>query len=156
MHVAPLADPIHALSGCRVSLELGDCFDPVPLYRVPPTRDLEYLDILQWAADYQACDTLQMHCTTGERFGERQLVGHDSSLTAQGREICRRLSAKTGLPAYYYLHNSRGRSLRDERRRRCPGCRRNWSMAEPWHGRFDFKCERCLLLSNIATNVVAR
>jgi predicted nucleic acid-binding Zn ribbon protein len=47
-----------------------DCFGIVPLYRLPPVHDHEHLVLLQWAADYRACDTLQMHCTTDERFAE--------------------------------------------------------------------------------------
>src|SRR5687767_3395807 len=54
-------------------MRCGDCFRPVPLYELPHVHDHEHLGILHWAADYQACDTLQMHCTTGERFAEAQL-----------------------------------------------------------------------------------
>ncbi len=136
-------------------LRCGNCFDPVALYRVPATKDFEYLDVLQWAADYKACDTLQMDCTTGERFGEQQLVRHDSSLSVRGRQICRRLAENTNVPTYYYLHKSRGRSLGAERRRRCPNCHGDWLLAERWHNRFDFRCDDCRLLSNVASNVAA-
>ncbi len=136
-------------------LRCGNCFDPVALYRVPATKDFEYLDVLQWAADYKACDTLQMGCTTGERFGEQQLVRHDSSLSIRGRQICRRLAERTNAPTYYHLHKSRGRSLGAERRRRCPNCHGDWLLAERWHNRFDFRCDDCRLLSNVASNVAA-
>lgn len=68
-------------------LRCADCFQSVPLYRVPHMQN-EDCDVLMWAADYQSCDTLQMQCTTGERFGERQLYRHDSSLSRHGIKIC--------------------------------------------------------------------
>ena len=111
----------------------GTCFDPVALYRLPFTHDEEHLDVLQWAADYRACDTLQMHCTTGERFAEEQLARHDSSLSMQGREITRALSGLLKVPVYYYLLKSRGRSRGVELGRRCPSCTGSWRLDKPWH-----------------------
>lgn len=134
-------------------LRCGACFLPVPLYLVPHTHDEEYCDVLSWVADYRACDSLQMHCTVGERFGEQQLLRLGSALSRQGLEICRALEGKTGRKVYYYLHKSRGRSPGTERRRRCPGCGGDWLLEEPWHGLFDFRCDACALLSNIASSL---
>ena len=131
----------------------GDCFNPVPLYRIPTCSSGEHLDILHWRADYKACDTLQMHCTVGERFAEQQLYRHDSSLSERGREICHELAKRTGQSTHYYLHKSRGRSTADERRRRCPNCEEDWLLAEAWHGLFEFRCDNCHLLSNIACSL---
>lgn len=128
----------------------GDCFDPVPLYELPHTHDHEHLNILQWADDYRACDTLQMHCTTGERFGERQVGQHDSPLSRNGRELAKNLSERTGLAVYYYLARGRGISLEQEQSRRCPSCGGAWLLDERWHGLFDFRCDACHVLSNIA------
>jgi predicted nucleic acid-binding Zn ribbon protein len=72
----------YLLSGTPV--RCGACFAPVPLYQLPHTQGEEHLNVLHWASDYRACDTLQMHCTTGERFSEFQLYRHDSSLSRQG------------------------------------------------------------------------
>jgi predicted nucleic acid-binding Zn ribbon protein len=127
-----------------------DCFDPVPLYRLPHIRDQEHLGILHWASDYRACDTLQMGCTTGERFGEHQLFRHDSSLNREGRDLCRDLEEATGVPVFYYLHKSRGRSLAAEEARRCPSCGSEWRLAAQLHKLFDFRCDACRLLSTIA------
>jgi len=91
----------------------GDCFGPVPLYELPFTQDFEHLDVLHWAADYRACDTLQMHCTTGERFAEAQLGRFDSSLSKQGRGIASRLSALAGVPVYCFLMKARGATALD-------------------------------------------
>jgi predicted nucleic acid-binding Zn ribbon protein len=120
-----------------------DCFQPVPLYRLPHLHDQEHLVLLQWAADYRACDTLQMHCTTGERFGEEQLYRHDSALSRNGRDLYSRLEQRTGTPVYYFLHKTRGRSHAAELERRCPSCDSKWLLAKRLH----------LLLSAIASSV---
>lgn len=133
-------------------LRCGHCFGPVPLWRVPTRHDDEHLGVLHWQADYQACDTLQMHTGTGERFGERELVRHDSSLSLRGRRLCLDLSGSLAIPVFYYLHKSRGRSRNSERARRCPGCDGDWLLPERRHI-FDFKCDTCRLLSNFACNV---
>lgn len=133
----------------------GTCFMPVPLYRLPHTHDFEHLNILHWAADYRACDTLQMHCTTGERFAEAQLFRHDSSLSRNGRAVATKLAAATGLPVYYFLFKARGRSRAHELRRRCPECGDAWLLPERWHNNFDFRCVRCGLLSNVACSLAA-
>lgn len=126
-----------------------DCFCPVPLYTLPKTYHDEYLDLLHWLADYQACDTLQMHCTTGERFAEQQLLRHDSSLARNGRELAAKLEQLTGIPVYYFLLKMRGRSKKVERGRRCPACGGNWLLPEPLHDYFDFQCIPCRLLSHV-------
>jgi predicted nucleic acid-binding Zn ribbon protein len=132
----------------------GDCFKFIPLYRIPPTcDDNEYYDLLQWQADYQACDTLQMHCATGERFGTRELSEVNSSLSQRGRKICQKIEQLTQTPTYYYLYRSNsGRNLAAEQSRKCPACGKAWALAEPFHF-FDFRCDPCRLLSNISWNL---
>lgn len=130
-----------------------DCFRPVPLYRLPHFHDAEHLGLLQWAADYRACDTLQMHCTTGERFGEGQLYRHDSSLSRNGRDICARLEAVLRRPVYYWLRKVRSRSRQEELARRCPACGGAWRLEQRLFSLFDFRCEPCRLLSAIACDV---
>lgn len=134
-------------------IRCGACFMPVSLFRLPYTHDFEHFNVLSWAADYRACDTLQMHCTTGERFGESQLLKHDGSLSREGREIARRLAVAAGIPVYYYLFKARGRSNADELRRTCPECGGSWFQSTPWHELFDFRCDQCGLLSNIACSL---
>ncbi len=134
-------------------LRCGACFGEVPLYRVPRGPSDEHLDLLQWMADYQACDTLQMHCTVGERFGERQLREWDSALSRLARELAADIVERTGVPVFTYLHRMHGRSLAAERRRPCPGCGAAWLLDEQLHGRFDQRCEACHLLGNLAADV---
>jgi predicted nucleic acid-binding Zn ribbon protein len=133
-------------------LRCGRCFGPVPLYRIPPVHDDEHLGVLHWQADYKACDTLQMHTGTGERFAEQELFRHDSSLSLRGREVCDSLEQLAKIPVYYYLHRTRGRSRKLEQERTCPSCASAWLLPERLHI-FDFRCDRCKLLSNIACNV---
>lgn len=133
-------------------LRCARCFCPVPLYQVPPTYQDEYWDLRHWEADYQCCDTLQMHCTVLERAAMKEMSRLDSNLTRAGLEICRKISKATKQSVYYYLYRHDGRSLSSERKRLCPGCGGEWLLAEQWHI-FDFKCDSCHLVSNIANTV---
>jgi predicted nucleic acid-binding Zn ribbon protein len=132
-------------------VKCGSCFAHIPLYHLPKTSCSDgYSNVLAWMRDYQACDTLQMNCTTGERFGIRQMSDPHSSLSKQGRKICDRLTALTTKPTYYNLYRYKSRSmLTTERQRKCPSCNGEWLLDEQWH-RYDFKCEVCRLVSNIA------
>ena len=132
-------------------LRSGATFSPVPLYSIPPTYDnCEYYDILCWQSDYQACDTLQMNCVTGERFALRQMSDVHSSLSERGRMICDHITELTSLPTYYYLHRYKLRTQwRKEIQRRCPNCGGTWLLDQSWH-LFDFKCDACRLLSVVS------
>ena len=131
----------------------GACFLPVPLYLLPYIRGEEHYDIISWVSDYRACDSLQLGCTVGERFGEQQMFRLGSALSQEGLEICRALEGKTGRKVYYYLHKSRGRTLGTEQRRRCPSCGGEWLLEESWHRMFEFRCDVCALVSNIASSL---
>lgn len=134
-------------------LRCDDCFGEVPLHTVPTDDSQEHLSLLHWRDDYQACDTLQMHCTVGERFGERQLADVQSALTREGRRLAAELEERAGIPIFYYLSNGPGRSRASEQARVCPGCGGDWLLAEPRHDLFDFRCPPCRLLSNVAWSV---
>ncbi|MCB1783562.1 MAG: DUF2310 family Zn-ribbon-containing protein [Alphaproteobacteria bacterium] len=54
---------------------------------------------------------------------------------------------------YYYILKSSAKSYDAELLRNCPGCGGDWHQEQPLHDIFDFMCERCGLLSNIAFNV---
>lgn len=128
----------------------GKCFCPVPLYMLPKTYDDEYSDICSWASYYQACDTLQMGCVVGERFGFQQMSNLDSDLSVLGIAVCRNIRQVTGIPTYYYLYRYAGKGKRFERARKCPSCGGEWLLDEPMHNLFDFQCKECRLLSNMA------
>ena len=55
----------------ELPVRCGDCFGPVPFYRLNAADHGEYLFIRHWTANYQACDTLQMKCSVGESFAQR-------------------------------------------------------------------------------------
>lgn len=132
-----------------------DCFHPVALYRFKPMASGEFSELISWQSDYQSCDSLQMNCTVLERAASREVANVDSQLTAAGLAHCKTLAAASELPFYYYLQRSHGRGQRAELKRRCPSCAGEWHLAERLHGLFDFKCDRCHLLSNVAFEVRA-
>jgi predicted nucleic acid-binding Zn ribbon protein len=134
-------------------LRCGDCFGVVPLYKIPYTYDDEYYDIIIWTSDYQACDSLQMNCSTGERFGTQQISRHDSSLSKRGIEICSKISKVTGIKTYYYLYRNTSLGRNAELNRKCPSCGGEWLIDNPLHDKFDFCCNKCSLLSNISWSV---
>jgi predicted nucleic acid-binding Zn ribbon protein len=143
-------------AGFEPSIICGDCFHPIPLYRIPyevslPQKSGLHDRINTWQGNYKACDQLNMNCTVGEAFALRQMGRLDSPLSAQGIGICRDIERLTGVPTYYYLHRYRGRSAKFERARRCPGCGGEWLLVHPPHI-FGFKCDPCRLLSNIAVS----
>src|SRR5262245_25119598 len=61
-----------------------DCNGIFPLYRLPRSTTGEYSALLSWWRNYQACDTLQINCTVGERFGMRQMSHPTSELSRSG------------------------------------------------------------------------
>lgn len=132
------------------SVRCMNCSGIVPLYHLPPLAFGDYSALLSWQADYRACDTLQMNCTVGERFAEREMSALNSSLTKSGLKVCREIEGLTGRPVYYYLYRAKGRNRAAEMKRTCPSCGGIWLLAEPLHGKFDFKCDTCHLLSNVA------
>lgn len=131
-------------------LRCGSCFGPVPLYRVPTEPGREHVDVLGWQDDYRACDTLQMHCGVGERFGERQMRDVGSALTRFGRELCASLELRLGAPVYYVLYDPRLRLRGASPKRPCPICGGAWLLAEPLHGFIRSRCEPCRLLGGSA------
>jgi predicted nucleic acid-binding Zn ribbon protein len=132
----------------------GGCFNPIPLYAFPTTGYAgDYHDILQWQGTYQAMDWLWIGSGAGERFGHDQMARHNSPLSKDCRDVARTLEHRARRPVYYHLAKALARSNRQERARRCPSCGRRWLLDEPLHNIFDFKCDRCRLLSNIAWDV---
>lgn len=131
----------------------GENFNPIPLYYLPKTYEDEYYDIISWQTNYQACDNLWMNSSVGEKWANKQLVDVDSALSKEGLEICQKLYHATQIPVYYYLHKYYGKSHQAERQRKCPKCGGEWLLDEPLHDLFDFKCDTCHLLSNIAFNI---
>lgn len=131
-------------------LRCGDCFSPVPLYRIPPTINGEYHDIITWQSDYQSCDHLQMNCSVAVRHAIHELSQIDSDLSMNGLEVCRNVYKSTNKPTYYYLMRVKDVDDIDyqDTRHTCPSCDKDWRIDFEWHDMFAYKCNHCLLLSN--------
>jgi len=130
-----------------------DCFGPIALYHMEPMASGEFNEIIVWQSDYQSCDRLQMNCTVLEEEATRELSKIDSGLNEVGLAHCETLAATSGRPFYYYLYSGVSESLQVELERRCPGCGNDWRLTSRLHDLFDFRCDRCGLLSNIAFDV---
>lgn len=132
----------------------GLCFGPVPLYTLPTTGEAgDFQDLLSWQSTYQAMDGLFIGSGVGEHYSHRQLSDVASPLSKDGRDLAARLESRVRRPVYYYLMKHFGTSDTRERRRRCPSCKKLWALAAPMHRIFDFCCEDCRLLSNVAFDV---
>jgi predicted nucleic acid-binding Zn ribbon protein len=131
-------------------LSCGDCFAPVPLYTTPHISGEDHYEIVCWESAYQAIDTLNLGSGVGERMAEREMGDATSTLSREGRAICEKITQKTGIPTYYFLYKYRGVNYTTEQKRKCPGCGGKWLLKQTLHGKFDFRCDKCLLLSMFA------
>lgn len=127
-------------------------FQPIPIHYLPKTnQDNEsYYNLICWQKDFQDCDSLQMRCVVGEQWALTQMSDVNSELSKQGLEICQILKEKLGKPVYYDLYQYY--ILSDEKNRKCPKCGGEWLLKEPLHDRYDFKCDKCYLLSNFGVS----
>jgi len=130
-----------------------DCFHPVALYRMKVMASGEFNELISWQSDYQSCDSLQMNCTVLEQEATRELSSIDSDLSKRGLAHCKALAGLNSRPFYYYLYSGESQSLQAELERLCPGCGGEWKLTSRLHDIFDFRCDRCSLLSNIAFDV---
>lgn len=133
-------------------VDCGNCNQPVPLYRLPVYHDYGYMPILSWESNYISCDTLQMNCEVGEIWAMKQMWDAHSQLSKQGREICRRIEELTNTPTYYYLFNYRRIRHKKDLERKCPVCNGEWILPQQLHNLFDFKCDKCRLVSSLSSN----
>ncbi|MCA0234619.1 MAG: Zn-ribbon-containing protein [Bacteroidetes bacterium] len=139
----------HALNDTGF-LECGTCNQIVPLYKLAQLNHDDRHEMLSWETNYKSCDNLQLNCTVGEKWATMQMSDPKSSLSKQGIAICQRIWEATEIPTYYYLHNYRRISLQKDKERLCPSCHGNWLLKEPLLDFYDFKCEKCKLLSTFS------
>lgn len=137
------------------AVRCGACFGPVSLYRLPATDVAvgSFQNLLFWVDAYQSLDELFIGSRAGERLAHAQLSRHDSELSKDGREVAAALEKKTHRPVYCFLSKYFGKSEATEQRRACPSCGGRWLLDEPLHRMFEFKCDKCRLLGNIASAV---
>jgi predicted nucleic acid-binding Zn ribbon protein len=131
-------------------IDCGTCNKIVPLYKLTHLNYQDRYDILKWERDYKSCDSLQLGCTVGEKWATKQMSDPTSQLSKQGIEICNRIRKITRIPAYYYLYNYRHISHDRDKARLCPSCNGKWLLRERLLDFYDFKCDKCRLLSSFS------
>jgi len=125
-----------------------DHFSPVPLYKLP--EDCRK-PLVKWQESQAACDQLQMNeLLTMEQKSVEQLSEFDSELMIKGRSAIKSITSATDIPVYLYLYRVGGESQEQELARKCPNCDSDWLLEQPMFGLFDFKCDGCLLVSNLS------
>jgi predicted nucleic acid-binding Zn ribbon protein len=132
------------------SIDCGTCNKVVPLYKLTQLSYNDRSDILNWERDYKSCDYLQLGCTVGEKWATRQMSDLTSQLSIEGIKICNRLRDLTGISTYYYLYNYRHISPEQDKARKCPCCNGKWLLKERLLDFYDFKCDKCRLLSSFS------
>lgn len=132
-------------------LSCGTCDKSIPLYKLPVYYDYGYMPILSWETNYVSCDSLQMNCEVGERWALNQMQEITSQLSKQGLEICKKIEELTSIPTYYYLHNYK-KFKGDQLIRPCPSCGKKWNLKAPLHGFYNFKCDKCKIVSTLSPN----
>lgn len=138
-------------SGSAISC--GDCFKIIPLYKLPKTccsDKEEYYDIISWKRAYNYCDSLFLNCIIKDTFFVQQMLNTNSELTKEGLKICKTIQECTSVATYYFLYKYYGKNIAKEKRRKCPICKGEWFLNERLHKSFDFKCDNCKLLANMA------
>lgn len=131
-------------------LRCGADLAPVPLYQLSsPNEDHEQL--IRWQLQYQALDEIQMQQSRVLfKTAERSMQQLHSELNSQGRRLARQLANQNNIKVYYALYSGSSKHCELESQKCCPGCGGSWRLTEPLLQLFDFKCDRCYLLSNIA------
>jgi predicted nucleic acid-binding Zn ribbon protein len=123
---------------------------PVPLYQLK-TAAVDHERLIRWQLQYQALDEIQMQQDRVLRkSAERSMQQLHSELNRQGRQLAKQLEIANNKAVYYALYSGSSTDCTQDASKRCPGCGSDWRLAQPLHNVFDFKCDPCRLLSNIA------
>ncbi len=157
-HTDPCPSPPAFILYCRFSqmnsvLYCAEHFAPVPLYRLcrSTAGNSDFESLIRWQLQFQALDEIQMQQDSLlQRQAERALQQPHSKLNRQGRQLARQLSRQSGKPVYFALYRGSSPDCQAEEHRHCPYCNGDWRLSAPWHDLFDFRCDRCQVVSNIA------
>lgn len=124
---------------------------PLPLYQLKPAAGPDHEALIRWQIQFQALDEIQQQeQRVLHKTAENSLQQLNSKLNQHGRQQARKIAEQNKLPVYYALYSGSSKNRATEADKPCPGCGANWRLAEPLLSIFDFKCDRCFLLSNIA------
>ena len=80
-----------------------------------------------------------------ESWADAELASADSELSLLGRKVAQRVQDVAGVRTFYYLLQS----YSEPGAERCPECDSGWRCEPAWHGRFEYRCDDCLLLADI-------
>ncbi len=133
----------------------GSSLKQIPLYKIPYTyRDREcYNDINFWENNYVRIEGLWFNGAVGERWAQNQLQNHNSELSKQGIDCCKKIEEVTGIPTYYFLFNYRSWGRKKDRERKCPNCGNDWFIdGSTFNDYYAFKCDTCRLISELSSN----
>lgn len=120
----------------------------VPTYLLPGDRD-EIERFVRWARLGQDLWRMWVCSDALEYQAYRQIADVRGSYIRDGRRHAARIEASTGVPTYLEVFRYYNLGKR-EPKRPCPGCGAQWrqSEAERDHLLFDFRCDRCRLVSD--------
>lgn len=133
----------------------GDSGQSIPSYLLPVSVEAQE-GLYFWLNEYQAHDRLWISSGELEMPTYKQMADPNSGLSTRGRELCAEVESATGKPTYYYMMRYYGRET--DATRACPSCGGKWhqretkAWTEPFHN-FPFRCEKCRLVSSIASSV---
>lgn len=133
----------------------GSSLDQIPLYRIPYTHhDGEcYNDINFWENNYERIEGLWFNGVVGERWAQNQLQNHDSDLSKQRIDCCKKIEEVTQIPTYYFLFNYRAWGQKKDKERKCPSCGNDWLLdGSTFNDFYAFKCDECRLISELSSN----
>lgn len=123
---------------------------PIPLYQLA-TAQGDHEALIRWQLQYQAIDEIQMqHSRVLSKSAERSLQQLHSKLNRQGRRLAKQLAQQNKVKVYYALYSGSSANCAAEATKPCPGCGKDWRLPQPQAQLFDFKCDNCNLVSNIA------
>lgn len=148
----PLVLYTHYLHTCSPLFGWLD-FQPVPLYELPISDELRF-ELIKWQEDWQACDQTQNNGRLSiESACVAEISEPTSSLSQWSVTLREQLANALQRPVYLYLYRVGGQDYDTEQQRTCPSCQGSWLQPLPVHGIFDFVCQQCALVSNIAWDV---
>jgi len=132
-------------------LRCGETLAPIPLYRLPEAiSNGDRKSAIKWQEEWVNCDELQMNGSAVSTKALHELGDISSKLFYRGSNLSKRIEYITKVPTYYYLYRVAGISLETELDRKCPSCGGDWKLPTPLFDIFDFKCDKCQLVSNLS------
>lgn len=131
-------------------LRCANTLQPVPLFWLK-TAAVDYEALIRWQLQFQALDEIQLQQDRVLlKTAENSLQQFQSKLNRQGRKLVATLAKANNRPVFYALYSGSSDDCAAEAAKCCPGCGSHWRLTAPQAGIFDFRCDNCQLLSNIA------